>query len=83
MLLFAKGTRPGVGARAMVFVKPTAASVNTRVDARTGCGLLQFSADFSTASGLGMPPAAPWVIDWRNVTKDGQGNPINSRASTA
>ena len=76
MLLFAKGTRPGVGARAMVFVKPTAASVNTRVDAPTGCGLLEFTADLSTATRLGMPPAAPWVIDWRNVTKDGQGNPI-------
>lgn len=76
MLLFAKGTRPGVGARAMVFVKPTAGSVNTRVDAPTGCGLLEFSADLSTATRLGMPPAAPWVIDWRNVTKDGQGNPI-------
>ena len=76
MLLFAKGTRPGVGARAMVFVKPTAASVNTRVDAPTGCGSLEFSADLSTATRLGMPPAAPWVIDWRNVTKDGQGNPI-------
>jgi len=76
MLLFAKGTRPGVGARAMVFVKPTAASVNTRVDAPTGCGLLEFSADLSTATRLGMPPASPWVIDWRNVTKDGQGNAI-------
>jgi hypothetical protein len=76
MLLFAKGTRPGVGARAMVFVKPTAASVNTRVDAPTGCGLLEFSADLSTAARLGMPSAAPWVIDWRNITKDGQGNKI-------
>ena len=76
MLLFAKGTRPGVGARAMVFVKPTAASVNTRVDAPTGCGLLEFTADLSTATRLGMPPVAPWVIDWRNVTKDGQGNTI-------
>ena len=76
MLLFAKGTRPGVGARSMVFVKPTAASVNTKVDAPTGCGLLEFSADLSTATRLGMPPASPWVIDWRNVTKDGQGNKI-------
>ena len=76
MLLFAKGTRPGVGARSMVFVRPTATSVNTKVDAPTGCGLLDFSADLSTATRLGMPSASPWVIDWRNVTKDGQGNPI-------
>jgi hypothetical protein len=76
MLLFAKGTKPGVGARSMIFVKPTAASANTKVDAVTGCGLLDFTADLSSATPLGMPAAAPWVIDWRNVTRDGQGNTI-------
>jgi hypothetical protein len=76
MLLFTKGTKPGVGARSMVFVKPTAGSVNTRVDAPAGCGLLEFSADLSSATHLPMPSSAPWVIDWRNVTRDGQGNPI-------
>jgi hypothetical protein len=76
MLLFTKGTKPGVGARSMVFIKPTASSVNTRVDAQAGCGLLDFSADLSSATRLPMPSAAPWVIDWRNVTRDGQGNPL-------
>src|SRR5688572_24567868 len=33
LMLFAHGTRPGVGARTMTFVKPTAGSTNTRVDA--------------------------------------------------
>jgi hypothetical protein len=76
MLLFTKGTKPGVGARSMVFVKPTATSTNTRVDAPTGCGILDFSADLSTATRLPMPAAAPWIIDWRSVTQDGQGNPL-------
>jgi hypothetical protein len=74
MLLFAKGVKPGVGARSMIFIKPTATSANTRVDAVTGCGLLDFTADLSSVTPLGMPPAKPWVIDWRNVTRDGQGN---------
>ena len=38
LLLFAKGTTPGQGARTMMFLNPTAASTNTAVDAPTGCG---------------------------------------------
>ena len=76
LMLFAHGTRPGVGARTMTFVKPTAGSTNTRVDAPTGCGMLTFSADLSSLTKLKMPAAAPWVVDWRGVTRDGQGNDI-------
>jgi hypothetical protein len=76
MLLFAEGTTPGVGARTMTFVRPTATSTNTTVAAPTGCGLLEFSADLSSAEALGVPAAGPWVIDWRNITSDGQGNPV-------
>jgi hypothetical protein len=76
MLLFAEGTTPGVGARTMTFVRPTSDSTNTTVSAPTGCGLLDFTADLSSAEPLGVPAAGPWVIDWRNVTRDGQGNPV-------
>jgi len=74
LLLFAKGTRPGVGARTMTFIKPTAGSTNTRVEAPTGCGLLDFSADLSSLTKLKMPAAAPWIVDWRNLMHNGQGN---------
>src|SRR5262245_51711060 len=47
LLLFTKGTTPGLGARSMVFLQPTASSANTKVDGSTGCGLLDFSADLS------------------------------------
>jgi hypothetical protein len=76
MLLFAEGTTPGVGARAMTFVKPTAGSTNTRVDAPSGCGLLDVTADLSSAERVSLPAEGPWVVDWRNVTRDGQGNEI-------
>jgi hypothetical protein len=76
MLLFAEGTTPGVGARAMTFVKPTAASTNTRVDAPSGCGLLDVTADLSSAQRVSLPAEGPWVVDWRNLTRDGQGNEI-------
>ena len=76
VLLFAHGTRPGVGARSMIFVKPTATSQNTRVDGPKGCGMLTFSADLSSLKKLKMPAAGPWTVDWRDVTLDSIGNEV-------
>jgi hypothetical protein len=74
LLLFTKGTTPGVGGRAMVFLKPTAESTNTMVDAPTGCGMLAFTADLASLTKASIPAAGPWVVDWRDITRDGQGN---------
>jgi hypothetical protein len=76
LLLFAKGTTPGQGARTMMFLKPTAGSTNTKIDAPTGCGMLDFSADLSSLTKLSVPAAAPWILDWRDITRDGQGNAV-------
>lgn len=76
MMLFAQGTTPGVGARSMTFVKPTATSTNTRVDAPTGCGMLEFTADLSSAEPVPVPVDGPWIVDWRDITLDGQGNEV-------
>jgi hypothetical protein len=76
LLLFAAGTTPGVGAKTMVFVKPTADSTNTRVDAITGCGFLDFSAELTSVEKLQIPEDGPWVVDWREVTRDSLGNDI-------
>jgi hypothetical protein len=78
LLVFTKGTKPGLGARTMTFVRPTSASTNTRVDAPKGCGLLSFTANIASATPIDVPAGGPWVADWRNVTKDGQGNPIST-----
>jgi len=76
LLLFSKGTTPGLGARAMTFIKPTATSTNTAVAASAGCGMLDFTADLHTATSLPVPAAGPWVLDWRDITRDGQGNAV-------
>jgi len=76
LLTFNVGTNPGVGARSMIFVKPTASSTNTMVEAPEGCGLLDFSADLSSLEPVSIPIDGPWVIDWRDVTRDSQGNEI-------
>ena len=76
LLLFAEGTTPGVGARTMVFLEPTANSTNTEVNAESGCGTLEFSAELSDVTNIEVPVDGPWVIDWRDLTEDGQGNEI-------
>ena len=76
LLLFAEGTTPGVGARTMIFVHPTSSSSNTKVMAESGCGKLDFTADFAGVEPVRIPSEGPWVIDWRDLTQDGQGNEI-------
>ena len=74
LLLFTKGTTPGLGARTMTFLQPTASSTNTMVSGPTGCGLLTFMADLSSLTKLPVPTGGPWIVDWRDITRDGQGN---------
>lgn len=76
LVLFTHGLVRGVGSRAMVFLRPTATSTNTRVDAPSGCGELRFSADIVSRARVAVPAAGPWVVSWRGVTRDGQGNEI-------
>lgn len=74
MLLFTHGTKTGLGARMMMFIKPLVASTNTKVDAPPGCGTLAFTIDLSSPTRVPVPAAGPWLVDWRNVTVDGLGN---------
>lgn len=76
MLMFAHGIKAGVGARVMTFVKPTAASTNTRVEAPSGCGMLTFAADLTSPARVSVPTGGPWHMDWKNVTRDSQGNEV-------
>ncbi len=73
LLLFSEGTTPGVGARSMIFLRPTSKSNNRKVDGPTGCGMLEFSADLSSLEPLAVPAEGPWILDWGDVTRDGQG----------
>ena len=64
--------------------KPTATSVNTRVDAPTGCGLLDFSADLSVADAAADARRRRRGSSTGATSRsDGQGNRSSSRASTA
>jgi hypothetical protein len=76
LLVFAHGMQPGVGARAMTFIKPTATSTNTRVDAPAGCGLIDFTADLSGLKHVVVSTNGPWTVDWGKVTTNGQGDSV-------
>ncbi len=76
LLLFSRGLQRGVGARGMMFLKPTAASTNTKVDAVPACGALTFAADLSSAAKVPVKPSGPWIVDWSGVKSDGHGGEI-------
>lgn len=76
MLVFTTGTSPGVGARSMVFVKPTSESSNREVAAPNGCELLDFEADLTNAEPVRVPRSGPWKINWRSLDRDGGGNDV-------
>jgi hypothetical protein len=76
MLVFAHGQKPGTGSLAMTFIKPTAGSTNTRVDAPAGCGLLDFTADLGSLAKVKVPAEGPWTVDWGAVTANGQGDSV-------
>jgi hypothetical protein len=76
LLLFSHGLQRGIGARGMMFLKPTAASTNTKVDAVPACGALTFAADLSSVVKVPVKPTGPWIVDWRGVKKDGQGGEV-------
>jgi hypothetical protein len=73
VLLFSEGTTPGVGAQSMMFITPSASSDNTSVEAEAGCGLLDFSADIGRAEPVEVPIDGPWVVGWREITRNSQG----------
>jgi hypothetical protein len=76
MLLFAHGTTPGVGARTMTFLDPSAASTVMKVDAPDGCSsnILDFVAMLGLP--LEIPTAGPWQLDWSKISHDSMGSDV-------
>ena len=38
--------------------------------------MLDFSADLASLTKLPVPVAGPWILDWRDITRDGQGSTV-------
>jgi hypothetical protein len=73
MLLLTEGTLPGVGARMLSFLEPTAASSATSVALEPGCGMLDFQADLQSKPAAPVLADGPWNVDWSALSVDGQG----------
>jgi hypothetical protein len=78
LLIFATGTTPGVGARMLQFLEPVEGSTETHVAVGRGCGVVTVDADLGAATPLTVPRTGPWQLDWSGLTRDGQGNPLES-----
>lgn len=76
MILFATGTRMGVGGKSMAFVEPAVDSNNSVVNAPDGSGIVKFNADVTTIATVYAPKDGPFMVDWSQVTVDGLGNKI-------
>ncbi len=74
MMTFTTGTKPGLGTRTMMFLKPTSDSGVTEVAASSGCGILDYTANLHDLEPLSVPADGPWVVDWSKLTRDGEGN---------
>jgi hypothetical protein len=74
MLLFATGTKLGVGAKSMMFIEPSAQETRTDIAAPDGCGIVTFTADITSITPVPAPRNGPFVVDWSQVTTNGLGN---------
>jgi hypothetical protein len=83
MLLFATGTTPGVGSRAMAFLEPMAAMPSvTTVAAPDACDhqVLQFNATLGAPMMISATDNKKWHLDWSQITKDSFGNAVDFSA---
>lgn len=76
MLVLTTGTTPGIGARMIVFLAPSAGSDVTHVDIPDGCGVLDFQVDLQSLTSPRLRAEGPWELHWDGLTVDGQGEAI-------
>ena len=74
LLLLTTGVEPGVGARVLAFLAPTADETNTQVDIPDGCGALDVTVDLQNVSRVSVPAVqSSWPVSWSDLTVDAQG----------
>ncbi|HXU02124.1 MAG TPA: hypothetical protein VN903_14235, partial [Polyangia bacterium] len=79
MLLFASGTIPGVGSRAMTFIEPTDGDTTMMVEAPDACagGILDFHATLGAHMSIPAMDSTKWHVDWSQITHDSFQNAVN------
>jgi hypothetical protein len=81
LVFLSETTQPGVGNRMVVMLTPKDASVaKPRVDVQDGCGVLDFSADLTSADSKEVCPKTNTKVDWSEVDTNGLGSPFTPSA---
>jgi hypothetical protein len=80
LVFLSETTQPGVGNRMVVMLTPKDASGVTEVDVPNGCGVLDFSADLTSADSKEVCPKSKTKVDWSEVDTNGLGSPFTPSA---
>jgi len=81
LMVFQTGTKIGFGARTMLFLDPSADSLETEIDAPAKSrDSLQFEANLTDPDKLTLPADKPSVIDWSGVPADPLGNELTKNS---
>ncbi len=71
LLVLTTGTLPGVGARMMTFMTPTAGSTQTSVTLKEGCDLLDFGARLTSLTPVKVSADGGTALDWGDIATPG------------
>jgi len=75
LLVFSAGESAGGSCTiSMSFLEPGAGV--TTVQGPNGCGQLNYTVELETLTPLAVPMAGPWSIDWRGLTRTGDGQEV-------
>ncbi|HEU5076374.1 MAG TPA: hypothetical protein VFU02_19415 [Polyangiaceae bacterium] len=75
LLVYSAGVSAGgAGTVSMTFLEPGAGT--SSVQAPNGCGQLTYTVELETLTPVAVPAAGPWPIDWRGLTRTGDGREV-------
>lgn len=75
LLVFSAGVSAGgAGTISMTFLEPGAGTAP--VEAPSGCGQLTYTVDLEALTPVTVPAAGPWPLDWRGLTRTGDGGAV-------
>jgi len=73
LLVYSSEEATGQGTLSLKFLEPGTGT--TPVQSPTGCRQLTYTVELETLTPVSVPTAGPWLIDWRGLTRTGDGNP--------
>jgi len=78
MLVLSTGDEVGEDSRMLLFLQPSSASTNNKVDVPNGCGTLDVDADLQSLRKVTVdnPEDGPWLVDWGGLTQTGLDNDL-------